>query len=338
MSISLAKDRAADPPGGDQAVVAAPSPVQPTAAVTATIHYGDHNLALNAPKPGPPDFWLSVGGALLGTARSPNWEVFDMPIRTDPWPAGTPCWVDLSVPDLTAAKEFYGAVFGWTFLDSGAEFGNYQICQVDGRAAAAIGPCQAEGQPTAWTVYLASDDADGTAKLIADNGGTVLAEPFDIPGNGRMCIAQDPLGATFGVWQAAGTHGVEIYMEPGSLVWTDARLPDPDTGRTFYAAVFGYRYEPIEGAPPDYTSIHFDGARDGEPVGGIGGMMGAPEGTPPHWLAYFMVPDADVATASARAAGGTILAEPFDTPYGRMAGITDPHGASFVVVGTIPST
>jgi uncharacterized protein len=168
----------------------------------------------------------------------------------------------------------------------------------------------------------------------------VLAEPFDIPGNGRMCIAQDSLGAAFGVWQAAGTHGVEIYMEPGSLVWTDARLPDPDAGRTFYAAVFGYRYEHIEGAPPDYTSIHFDAARDGEPVGGIGGMMGAPEGTPPHWLAYFMVPDADAdaATASARVAGGTILAEPFDTPYGRMAGITDPHGATFVVVGTMPST
>ena len=55
-----------------------------------------------------------------------------MPTRTDPWPAGTPCWVDLSVPDLAAPKEFYGAVFGWSFLDSGADLGNYLICQVDG--------------------------------------------------------------------------------------------------------------------------------------------------------------------------------------------------------------
>lgn len=46
--------------------------------------------------------------------------------------------------------------------------------------------------------------------------------------------------------------------------------------------------------------------------------------------------DADAAVASASAAGGTILAEPFDTPYGRMAGITDPHGATFFVVGTMP--
>ena len=86
-----------------------------------------------------------------------------------------------------------------------------------------------------------------------------------------------PLGCT--VWKA--------YMEPGSLVWTDARLPDPDAGRSFYASIFGYRYEPIEGGPPDYTTIRFDAARDGEPVGGIGGMMAAAEGTPAHWLAYF---------------------------------------------------
>ncbi len=261
-----------------------------------------------------------------------------MPTRTNPWPTGTPCWVDLSVPDLTTAKAFYGAVFGWSFFDSGAEFGHYHICQVDDRAAAAIGPLQTEGQPTAWTVYLASDDVDGTAKLIGDNGGAVLVEPMDIPGSGRMCIAQDPQGAVFGVWQTAGMHGAEVYMEPGALVWTDVRLPDPDAGRTFYASVFGYRYEPIEGAPPDYTAIRFDAARDGESVGGIGGMMGSPEDTPAHWLAYFLVSDADAAAASATAAGGTILAEPFDTPYGRMAGITDPHGATFFVVGTMPST
>ncbi len=258
-----------------------------------------------------------------------------MPTRTDPWPAGTPCWVDLSVPDLAAAKEFYGAVFGWSFFDSGPEYGNYQIAQVDGRAAAAIGPLHSKDQPTVWTVYVASEDADGTAKLIGENGGTVLAEPFDIPGNGRMCIVQDPQGAVFGVWQAAGQHGAEVYVEPGSLVWTDVRLPDPDAGRAFYTSVFGYRYETLK-EEPSYTIIHFDGARDGEPVGGIGGMMGAPEGTPPHWLAYFLVSDADTAVASARAAGGTIIAEPFDTPYGRMAGITDPHGAVFFVIGTMP--
>lgn len=258
-----------------------------------------------------------------------------MPTRTDPWPTGTPCWVDIAVPDLEAATAFYGAVLGWSFSDSGADLGHYHICQVGGRAVAAIGPQQFEGQPTAWAVYVASDDLDGTVKLIGDNGGTILAEPMDIPGNGRMCVAVDPQGAPFGVWQSAGMHGAELYMEPGSLVWTDVRTPDPDAGRAFYSSVFGYRYETIEGAPEDYTTIHFDAARDGESVGGIGPMMGAPDGTPAHWIAYFQVQDADAAASSAVAAGGTVLGEPYDSPYGRMVAINDPNGGTFFVIGVM---
>ncbi len=253
-----------------------------------------------------------------------------MPTRTDPWPAGTPCWVDLAVPDVAAATAFYSAVIGWTFVDTGAAFGHYQIARTADHAAAAIGQIQQEGQPTAWTVYLASDDADATAKLVADNGGTLLAEPFDIPGNGRMLVALDAAGAAFGVWQAAGTIGVEIYSEPGSLTWTDARLTDAAAGRAFYSAVFGYTYEPVPGVPAeDYATFQVAG----EVAGGIGGMMGAPAGTPSHWLAYFSVADVDASVATAESAAARVLQAPEDTPFGRMAVITDPFGATLALHG-----
>jgi predicted enzyme related to lactoylglutathione lyase len=67
------------------------------------------------------------------------------------------------------------------------------------------------------------------------------------------------------------------------------------------------------------------------PLGGMGGMMDAPEGTPSHWLVYFAVADADAAVAAARGHGGSALAEPFDTPFGRMAPLSDPAGAVFWV-------
>ncbi|MGH3782163.1 MAG: VOC family protein [Pseudonocardiaceae bacterium] len=259
-----------------------------------------------------------------------------MPTRSQPWPAGTPCWIDLSVPsaDLGAAKEFYSAVFGWSFLDLGPDFGHYQICQVDGHAAAAIGPLMAEGQTSAWRTYLASDYVDGTAKSIAANGGTLLAEPMDVPGAGRMCVALDPAGAVFGVWQAAGSIGIQIYNEPGALVWNDARQPDPDAARNFYTEVFGYHYQPVQGAPPDYTTFDLGG----DPLGGMGWMMSAPAGTPAHWLMYFSVADADAAVAAATAGGGSVLGGPDDTPYGRMALLTDPNGAVFAVMGPVSSS
>ena len=256
-----------------------------------------------------------------------------MPIRSDPWPAGTPCWVDLAAADVAASTAFYGAVLGWSFLDSGEEFGHYNICQVNGHAAAAIGPKQDPNQPTVWTVYLASEDTDATAAKVTANGGAVLAEPFDVPGNGRMTVATDPAGAAFGVWQAAGTIGAEIYNEPGGLTWADARLSDPETARAFYTAVFGYHYQTMPGAPGDYMTFHLGEA----PLGVMGGMMDPTAGLPSHWVAYFAVADTDAAVAAATGAGGSLQSDPMDTPFGRMAFLTDPDGAVFALAGPPPT-
>lgn len=256
-----------------------------------------------------------------------------MTTRTDPWPPGTPCWVDLSAPDVPAARDFYGNVFGWTFVDTGEEYGHYTLARTRDLNAAAIGPIMAEGQPSAWTVYLASDDVDATAKLVADNGGAIVDGPMDIPGNGRMLIARDACGGTFGVWQAAGMIGAEVANEPGSLTWTDTRLTDPVAGKEFYSAVFGHTYEPVPGAPDDYSVFHVGG----EVAGGVGGMTGAPGGTPSHWVPYFSAADVDTAVAAVREGGGAVLMEPADTPFGRMGIVTDPFGAVFALHQPAPS-
>jgi predicted enzyme related to lactoylglutathione lyase len=203
-----------------------------------------------------------------------------------------------------------------------------------GRSAAGIGKIQMEGQPAAWTVYLACDDADATVRVITDNGGTVHVGPMDIPEVGRMAIASDPTGAVFGVWQANPMPGIEVYNEPGGLVWEDARLADPDAGKAFYAAVFGFEYTPIEGAPQDYGTFAVGG---GEPLGGMGGLMGAPEGTPSHWIPYFGVADVKAAVAAAESGGGTVLMPVIDTPYGRMSTLADPFGAVFAVHSEVPA-
>lgn len=251
-----------------------------------------------------------------------------MPPRDDPWPPGTPNWTDISVPDLGVGTAFYRDVLGWTMVDSGPDFGNYHIAQVSGRAVAGVGPVMEEGQPTAWTLYFASDDADATAKLVSEHGGQVMMGPMDIPGNGRMAIAADPTGAVFGVWQADGMIGAGIVNEPGAMVWEDGRLADPEAARRFYGSVFGYTFGPVPGAPEDYTTFDLDG----RPAGGLGGMMGAPEGTPSHWVVYFGVTDTDATVSAASERGGSVLGPAMDTPFGRMAFLADPFGAPFAVI------
>ena len=39
-----------------------------------------------------------------------------MTVRTT-YASGEPCWADLQTPDVDAAKDFYGRLFGWTYQD-----------------------------------------------------------------------------------------------------------------------------------------------------------------------------------------------------------------------------
>jgi uncharacterized protein len=257
-----------------------------------------------------------------------------MSTRTSPWPPGVPCWTDCSTSDVGAARSFYEAVLGWSFRETGEEYGGYLIAEVRGSAVAGIGPLQGDQERAAWTVYLASDDADETAAAVSDAGGAVLVPPMDVGSLGRMLVASDPAGGVFGVWSAREHIGASLVNEPGALTWEDLRSTDPDAARAFYGRVFGYDFQALEAAGPDYTTIHLPG--DPAPLGGMGGMFGAPEGTPSHWLVYFNVADADAAVAAASGNGGQALAPPFDTPFGRMAPLVDPAGAVFWIARTNP--
>ena len=103
---------------------------------------------------------------------------------------GTPCWVDVTSPELDKSIEFYKALFGWEAAqDPRPEAGGYTMFSLNGKAVAAGSPPQQEGMPSFWTTYLASDDVDDTAQKIRDAGGTVMVDPFDVFDSGRMTIA-----------------------------------------------------------------------------------------------------------------------------------------------------
>src|SRR4051812_41252985 len=104
-------------------------------------------------------------------------------------PTGTPCWMDVSVPDVEAAKAFYAELLGWECrTDPRPEAGGYTMCFVDGVVAAAITPMWGEDAKAGWSVYLASDDADLSATAVTEHGGQVLAAPMDIFDSGRMAF------------------------------------------------------------------------------------------------------------------------------------------------------
>ncbi|GGO84623.1 VOC family protein [Wenjunlia tyrosinilytica] len=256
-----------------------------------------------------------------------------MPEVIAPYPPGTPCWVDLIVPDQPAALDFYHQLFGWTGEIGPPEYGGYAVCSLKGKPVAGImaRPQAPEDQavPTAaWTTYLASADADGTARSVTDNGGVVLMPPTEVPAMGRMLIAADPAGAAFGVWQALEFFGSRVVNEPGSLVWSELNTTDPEAAAAFYPRAIGIGVAPMEGIP-GYHGLDVNGRV-------VGGMQQIgddfPPGTPPHWLPYFSVGGTDATVDTLVKAGGGTIRPAFDMPAGRMAVVHDQQGAVFAII------
>ncbi len=91
-----------------------------------------------------------------------------------------------------------------------------------------------EGQ-SAWCLYLASPDAAATATRIRDNGGELLMEPMQVGEFGTMCLARDPGGVVFGVWQAGTHEGFEAGPEQaGAYCWAEVFTREPDKTDTFF--------------------------------------------------------------------------------------------------------
>jgi predicted enzyme related to lactoylglutathione lyase len=244
--------------------------------------------------------------------------------------AGTPSWFDLMTPDVPGARRFYGGLFGWTFVLGPPEAGGYSLCKSRGLKAAGIGPLPKHAPyPSAWTMYLATDDADATAALIRASGGNVMMGPMDVMTEGRMAIAIDPSGGAFGLWQPRDHRGAEVKDEHGAMAWTELVTRDLSSAKDFYAKIMGATLEKIDAGGMDYFMV-----KKGDAT--VAGMMafqpGMPEGIPSHWVNYVTVDDADAAVATVERLGGKIVKPAMDSPYGRFAFVSDPYGANFAVI------
>jgi uncharacterized protein len=245
---------------------------------------------------------------------------------------GTPCWVDLGSPDLDGSVRFYSSLFGWEVPESEnvEQTGGYRRATKDDADVAGMMPLMQEGQPPAWSSYVAVADADATAAAVKEAGGSVIAEPMDVMDLGRMAVFADPTGAVFGIWQAGTFAGAGRVNEPGALAWNELGTRDVEAAKAFYSAVFGWGSKDHDmGEMGTYTEW-----LNGEDS--IGGMMDVsgrlPDEIPAHWLVYFAVENTDAALETVKSSGGGVSFGPIDIPAGRFAIVTDPHGAAFAVI------
>ncbi|THA50653.1 VOC family protein [Streptomyces sp. A1136] len=255
---------------------------------------------------------------------------------TGPYKPGTPCWIDLMVPDQQAAIDFYSDLFGWQGEIGPPEQGGYSVCTLKGKPVAGImkamnpdGSVPDPLPPTVWTTYLSTDNIDGTLKSVTDAGGTVMMGPMDVMDLGRMAVIADPTGAVVGLWQPGTFDGAGIVNEHGALIWNELTTADLPAAAAFYSSVL-----PVTTARSEMPGAegYIEFKVDDRAVGGIMDLSQLPPGVAPHWQPYFHVDDVDEIQAATVRAGGSVLAPAFDMAAGRMAVLADPQGGSFSVI------
>ncbi len=274
-----------------------------------------------------------------------------MPER-DGYIPGVPCWVDTSHPDPQAAADFYSGLFGWEceqMMPEGSD-SLYFMARLRGLDVAGIGstPPGAPPQPM-WNSYVWVDSADETATQATAAGGSVLGEPFDVMGAGRMAVLADTEGAVINVWQPREHRGSRLVNEHGTVNFNTLTCNDRDAAMAFYGAVFDWHILSLDSGFTAWTlpgygdhlelahpTLRQDMAAVGAPAGfedvvaNFDPMSASDRGAPPNWSVVFAVDDADAIAAKAVELGGKLLMEPFDAPWVRMTVIADPQGAAFL--------
>lgn len=158
------------------------------------------------------------GTSQWAVLRDPNGAAFGiipvvaadaLPSIDDASAVGCIAWLDLTVDDADATRDFYREVIGWSvedvaMKDAGASYADYDMRADDGTPAAGI--CHARGGnrdlPPVWMLYLPVGDLAESLRRVRDEGGTISKDNSGGAGGTAYAVIEDPVGVAFALVQA----------------------------------------------------------------------------------------------------------------------------------------
>jgi predicted enzyme related to lactoylglutathione lyase len=115
-------------------------------------------------------------------------------------PHGNFHWNELNTRDVEKAKKLYEETIGWTFDGMPMPNGTYWVAKAGDKMVGGIFDTKTLGMeiPEHWLSYISVDDIDKRVDKAKKAGATILREPFDVPGVGRIAILKESGGAAVG--------------------------------------------------------------------------------------------------------------------------------------------
>jgi predicted enzyme related to lactoylglutathione lyase len=117
-------------------------------------------------------------------------------------PVGRISWLDLTVSNASATRDFYREVIGWAVQnvemeDGGERYADYTMLGDDGNPAAGV--CHARGAnvglPPVWMLYLPVGDLAESLRRVQEEGGKIVTAAQGEDGEYVYAAVQDPVGA-----------------------------------------------------------------------------------------------------------------------------------------------
>jgi uncharacterized protein len=107
--------------------------------------------------------------------------------------------VEFPADDMERAKRFYAAVADWEFKAMEG-FPDYELFTTDEQSGGAIG---ARGASTGNSIriFITVPDLERARDAATANGGTLVEDITDVPGQGRYVVVRDPEGSEIALWQ-----------------------------------------------------------------------------------------------------------------------------------------
>ncbi len=111
-------------------------------------------------------------------------------------------WLDLTVSDASARRDFYRQVVDWSVQDVEMEdanerYADYNMLGDDGIPAAGV--CHARGVnlglPPIWMIYLPVGDLAESVRRVQEEGGKIIKATRGNDGEYACAVVQDPVGA-----------------------------------------------------------------------------------------------------------------------------------------------
>lgn len=106
-------------------------------------------------------------------------------------------YVEIPATDPGKARDFFSALFGWTFQEWGDDYISFNDGRLDGGFYRAEQPAPATGV----LIVFFSEDLERDMKKVVELGATISKDVFSFPG-GRRFHFKDPTGTEYAIWAA----------------------------------------------------------------------------------------------------------------------------------------